>query len=430
MNKDIKEQLDILKEVKADIKQSIINRKQEVPDDSFSTLVESCIAIDGDDFNQFATNKDMNASIAKKDDNALVYSKDTNTLGGLYKHNGTTYNAVPTSFTANKNLVYGGNYMGSTGVETGTMNNFTPHSQSELYKYLDILNNINENGVILQNSTQYALPTNLSIYPTKIFLTSTVRNLYLGYNIKNGLENIKEMTISSLGGSGLRSISSMCRKFNNATKLDLSGLLTDKVTNMSSAFVGCSMCAEIDISNFDTSKVTDFSSMFSDCTLLKTLKAPVWNTSSATTMTSMFNGCCELLDIDEHISTFDTSNVIDMFGMLSDCSKITTFSVSHFNTSSLKNAGYMFDGCSALVDIDISTWDMSKVTNIGSMFSGCGSLSSNSLSNILAALPTATSLSTSNRTLRHIGLSKSQTEICTTLDGWQECVNAGWVTGY
>lgn len=428
MNKDIKEQLDILKDVKANIKQSIIGRKQEVPDDNFSTLVESCIAIDGDDFSQHATNKDMNASIAKKGDNALVYSKDTNTLGGLYKHNGTTYSAVPTSFTANKNLVYGGNYLGSTGVETGTMDNFTPRSQAELHTYLDILNNINENGIIINNDCRN-FPYRLSNYPPKILVGSECTSLELGWNAGSELDNIKTITISSLGESNLTSIHDMCRGFRFVTKIDASGLLTPKVTNMMQSFSTCKKCTEIDISNFDTSNVTNFALMFNECQSLKTLKAPTWNTSKATDMRSMFECCYAFESINEHIVTFDTSNVVDTSFMFYYCDN-KTLSVSHFDTSNVKNMSLMFGGCNFLTDIDISNWNLSNVTNMRAIFRDCFDLSEESISCILKALPTATALETSNKTLKHIELSQAQAEICTTLEEWQACVDSGWTTGY
>ncbi|MBR3316009.1 MAG: BspA family leucine-rich repeat surface protein, partial [Atopobiaceae bacterium] len=54
----------------------------------------------------------------------------------------------------------------------------------------------------------------------------------------------------------------------HATEMDLSGLDTSGVTNMSSAFSGCEWLASLDMSGWDTSNVTSANSMFNGCTSL------------------------------------------------------------------------------------------------------------------------------------------------------------------
>ena len=63
------------------------------------------------------------------------------------------------------------------------------------------------------------------------------------------------------------------------------------------------------------------------------------------------------------------------------------------------------------------------------MFDNCTSLTDDSLNNILAMLTNATAY-TRTKTLKYIGLSKTQATTCTTLSNWAACEAAGWTTGY
>ena len=63
------------------------------------------------------------------------------------------------------------------------------------------------------------------------------------------------------------------------------------------------------------------------------------------------------------------------------------------------------------------------------MFDGCTSLSDESLNNILVICKNAVKI-TSNKTLKYIGLTKKQANICQSLSNYQDFINAGWTTGY
>ena len=56
-----------------------------------------------------------------------------------------------------------------------------------------------------------------------------------------------------------------------AESIDLSGLDTSNVTNMSGMVSRCAALAELNLSGFDTSRVTDMSSVFSGCSSLAEL---------------------------------------------------------------------------------------------------------------------------------------------------------------
>lgn len=64
----------------------------------------------------------------------------------------------------------------------------------------------------------------------------------------------------------------------------------------------------------------------------------------------------------------DTSKIIDMSGMFSDCSGLTSLDLSSFDTSKVTIMNNMFQGCSSLTALDISNFDFSKVTSYDNMF--------------------------------------------------------------
>lgn len=125
-----------------------------------------------------------------------------------------------------------------------------------------------------------------------------------------------------------------------AREIDLRGLDTSQVTDMSKMFASCALLTEIDLSGFDTSQVTDMSSMFSNCLSLRNLDVRGFDTGQVTDMYRMFYGCENLTKLD--VSGFDTSQVRDMEGMFKKCRNLTELDLSRFNLSKLAYADEVF----------------------------------------------------------------------------------------
>ena len=134
----------------------------------------------------------------------------------------------------------------------------------------------------------------------------------------------------------------------------------------------------LNLTSWDTSNVIDMSSMFSGCSLLTSLDLSSFNTSSVTDMSNMFSGCSSLTSLD--LSSFDTSNVRYMSTMFQGCSSLTALDLSSFDTSSVTDMVYMFNRCNSLTSLDLSSFNISSVRNMYSMFEGCSSLTSLDLS--------------------------------------------------
>ena len=153
---------------------------------------------------------------------------------------------------------------------------------------------------------------------------------------------------------------------------------TTNATNMTNLFRNCTSLTEIDLSSFDTSNVIDMSAMFTmwenqnlDNNLQKIIFGSNFDTSKVTNMRSMFTNCNKIKDID--LSMFDTSNVTDMYNMFCECNSLEYLDVSNFNTNKVTNMEGMFQGCMSLTTLDVSTFDTSNVTKMSSMFSMAGS---------------------------------------------------------
>ena len=155
--------------------------------------------------------------------------------------------------------------------------------------------------------------------------------------------------------------------------IDLSGLDTSQVNNMSFMFYGCSLLRSLDVSGWNASKVTGMDSMFYGCSSLAALDLSSFDTSRVTDMSSMFYNCSSLASLD--VSSFDTSKVTNMSGMFGNC-PIQTLELSSFETSQITNASSMFSGCSSLKSLDLSGFATPKVADMSSMFEGCTSLAS------------------------------------------------------
>ena len=96
------------------------------------------------------------------------------------------------------------------------------------------------------------------------------------------------------------------------------------------------------------------------------------NTSEVLVMEEMFSNCTSLKSLD--VSFFDTSKTVFMDDMFNGCSSLTNLDVSHFNTPNVKNMTRMFRGCSSLICLDVSNFDTSKTESVSSMFYGCNNL--------------------------------------------------------
>ena len=201
--------------------------------------------------------------------------------------------------------------------------------------------------------------------------TSDVTNMS---NMFSYCWSLTSLDLSPLDTSNVTNMRGMFSECSSLASLDLSPLDTSNVTDMSYMLSGCSKLTSLDLSPLDTSKVTNMSYMLYYCPSLTSLDLSPLDTSNVTSMRGIFAHCSKLASLD--LSPLDTSNVTDMSYMLSGCSKLISLDLSSFDTSRVESMSGMFDGCSRLASLDLSSFDTSNVTGMSRMFYGCSSLTS------------------------------------------------------
>ncbi len=217
---------------------------------------------------------------------------------------------------------------------------------------------------------------------TKVTVKGTVVPEYTQYWFSS-FSVCTSMDLSGLDTSKVVDMSSMFVSCKSLETLDLSNFNTSNVTNMWQMFYGCNKMTEVKLANFDTAKVTKMSSMFKDCKALTTLDVSNFNTANVTDMSSMFENCKALTTLD--ISNFDTAKVTNMSKIFFYCQELTELNVRNFDTSQAKTMQQMFSGCSKLTELDVSSFNTTNVTDMSAMFSGCQNLTSLDVSNFNTA---------------------------------------------
>ena len=198
-------------------------------------------------------------------------------------------------------------------------------------------------------------------------------------NMFSSCSKLTSLDLSSFNTSQVTSMEGMFSGCSGLTSLDVSKFDTSAVTSMEGMFSGCSSLSSLDVSKFNTSQVTSMTSMFNGCSSLSSLDVSKFNTSAVTSMESMFAGCSGLTSLD--VSKFVTKKVLSTSNMFADCSGLTRLNVSNFDTSAVLNMSAMFANCSGLTSLNVSNFDTSAVTQMNGMFTGCSGLTSLNVSN-------------------------------------------------
>ena len=143
-------------------------------------------------------------------------------------------------------------------------------------------------------------------------------------------------------------------------------------TSLQNAFQHCRALINLDLSGLNTEKVTNMSYMFYCCNSLQTLDLSGLNTAAVTNMQNMFQYCNSLQTLD--LSGLNTEKVTNMSYMFYCCNSLQTLDLSGLNTAAVTNMQNMFQYCNSLQTLDLSGLNTEKVTNMQNMFSYCWNL--------------------------------------------------------
>lgn len=127
-----------------------------------------------------------------------------------------------------------------------------------------------------------------------------------------------------------------------------------------------------DTDNLDTSKVINMEGLFSGLSNLTSLDVSRFDTSKVVNMQAMFSNMSKLTNLD--VTHFDTRNVTDMSLMFYNVSKLANLDVTQFNTSNVTTMENMFNGMSKLTNLNVTRFNTSKVTSMAKMFANMSRL--------------------------------------------------------
>ena len=136
---------------------------------------------------------------------------------------------------------------------------------------------------------------------------------------------------------------------------------------MSGMFCGCYGFESLDLGGLDTHSVTNMSEMFESCDNLKTINISGFDTANVTDMSYMFANCSSLTGLD--LSGFQTDALTNVRSMFRNCSSLTALDLSSFDASAVEHISYMVKGCSALATIN-SPVNLTKTTNLPAVYEG------------------------------------------------------------
>ncbi len=128
------------------------------------------------------------------------------------------------------------------------------------------------------------------------------------------------------------------------------------------SFSGCDALTKVDISNVNTENVTNMHNTFCVCESLTSLDLSSFDTRNVTDMSNMFGHCKSLTSLD--LSGFDTRNVRDMDDMFWNCQSLINLNLSNFNIKKNCRMYNMFDGCTNLKEIIMRGCDKTTIEMI------------------------------------------------------------------
>ena len=128
------------------------------------------------------------------------------------------------------------------------------------------------------------------------------------------------------------------------------------------------------------------------------------------------------------IPSFDTSDVLNVYGMCSMASNLIT--LPQFNLSNCTSFSSMCYGCSNLENVPIL--DTSKANRLSSMFGNCPKLTDTSLDNILQTCINSGVITSSRKKLTDLGFTSENypASRIQALPHYQDFIDAGWTIGY
>ena len=130
----------------------------------------------------------------------------------------------------------------------------------------------------------------------------------------------------------------------------------------------------IDLTDIDISELDDLSYIFYELYSMEVVDISGWDTSNVITMDCMFSQCPKLKKIIG-IENLDVSKSEDVSYMFYGGENLVELDLTNWNPKLLQKTRYMFYGCSNLKIIkNIENWQLPNIKNVSYMFCDCAKL--------------------------------------------------------
>ena len=130
----------------------------------------------------------------------------------------------------------------------------------------------------------------------------------------------------------------------------------------------------ISLTDIDVSELDDLSGVFARLNKVEVIDISGWDTSNVITMDCMFSQCPKLKNIIG-IENLDVSKLEDVSYMFYGCQNLVELDLTNWNPKLLQKTHYMFYGCSNLKIIkNIENWQLPNIKNVRQMFDKCDKL--------------------------------------------------------
>ena len=233
----------------------------------------------------------------------------------------------------------------------GTVDNW---GSGDLTSYKDLLKKVLNLGDVGWKNLRSAFSSgSLTDFNSGETDTSEVSDM--AYFMGGNFSSLQNLNISGLNTVNVRDMSYMFQGLRLIPSIDVSNFNTTNVTDMNGMFSGLNTVTNLDLTNFNTSNVTNMADMFSDMHNLTQINLSSFNTSNVTNMASMFfcNGVsCKLQRLD--LSSFDTRNVTNFLQFSENQDDLEFLDISNFNFSSTTDFGlfhFLWQGFEMLLSL-------------------------------------------------------------------------------
>ena len=235
----------------------------------------------------------------------------------------------------------------------------------------------------------------------KIILGKSKTNRYMILKYTPNMEKIKDNRIKLFGSKFYENNKNNCslvisgneyllseyyifdkKDFNNNNELELKLKVINSLIDISYMFHSDANESPIylskitSISSWDTSKVINMSYLFSNCKLLTNIPdISKWDMSNVVNISNLFYNCVNIISLP-NISKWKTDNINNMSYLFYNCKNLSSLpDISKWNTKKISDMRGIFCNCSSLKSLpDISKWNTENVNNMSLLFQHCTSL--------------------------------------------------------